>query len=153
MAIFTAAAYGSETITGKVIRVEDGDTLTISVPSPQGARQIRVQMHGVDCPEKEQPYSDQAKQFTTRMALGKTVACEVKSADTYDRMVVVAIVEGKNLNRELVKAGMAWWYRHYAPKDRELADMEEEARAAKRGLWADPTPMPPWEYRRLNRKR
>ena len=59
--------------------------------------------------------------------------------------------DGKKLNREIVKAGFAWWFRKYAPKDRELEALESEARAAKSGLWADPKAMPPWEYRRLQK--
>ena len=60
--------------------------------------------------------------------------------------------DGRNLNREIVKAGFAWWFRKYAPKDTELEALESEARAARRGLWADPRPVPPWEYRSLLRK-
>ncbi len=52
-----------------------------------------------------------------------------------------------SLNRELVKAGFAWWYRRYAPDDETLAQLEHEARAAKRGLWADPHAVAPWEWR------
>ena len=59
--------------------------------------------------------------------------------------------DGRNLNREIVKAGFAWWFRKYAPKDKELEALESEARAAKCGLWADPHPVPPWDYRALKK--
>ena len=65
---------------------------------------------------------------------------------------VVILPDGRNLNHEIVKAGFAWWYRKYAPKGKELEALESEARTARRGLWADPRPVPPWEYRSLLRK-
>jgi micrococcal nuclease len=57
-------------------------------------------------------------------------------------------MDGRNINRELVKAGWCWWYKNYAPKDTELKRLEKEAREGKHGLWADPAPVPPWEWRK-----
>jgi micrococcal nuclease len=59
--------------------------------------------------------------------------------------------DGRNLGRELVRAGLAWWYRPYAPKDALLAELEAEAKVAKRGLWSDQAPVPPWEWRKQRR--
>ena len=56
--------------------------------------------------------------------------------------------DGRNLNREIVKSGFAWWFRRYAPNDKELRRLEAEARDARRGLWVDPEPIPPWEFRK-----
>ena len=70
--------------------------------------------------------------------------------DRYGRTVgVVLLPDGRSLNKELVKAGFAWWYRRYAPEDETLKQLEAEAMEAKRGLWADPEPVPPWEWRRI----
>jgi micrococcal nuclease len=63
----------------------------------------------------------------------------------------VLLPDGRSLNQELVKAGMAWWYRQYAPNDTTLAQLEAEVRTAKRGLWADAHPVPPWEWRKGQR--
>ena len=72
--------------------------------------------------------------------------------DKYGRTIGdVTLSDGTSLNRELVRAGMCWWYRTYAPNDRELEKLEVEARSDRRGLWADPTPVPPWAYRKLRR--
>jgi micrococcal nuclease len=60
----------------------------------------------------------------------------------------VILPDGKSLNREMVREGMAWWYRKYAPNDRELATLETEAKAAQRGLWSQPNPIPPWDWRK-----
>ncbi len=68
--------------------------------------------------------------------------------DRYGRTVAeVLLPDGRSLNREQVKAGFAWWYRRYAPDDDTLAQLEADAKAAKRGLWADADPVPPWEWR------
>ncbi|MBS1856124.1 MAG: thermonuclease family protein [Acidobacteria bacterium] len=74
---------------------------------------------------------------------------EVRDIGRYKRTVAEIILpDGRNLNQEVVRAGLAWWYRTYAKHDAVLPALEDEARAAKRGLWADPSPMPPWEWRR-----
>jgi micrococcal nuclease len=73
--------------------------------------------------------------------------------DRYDRTIgEVTIPDGKNLNRELVKAGYAWWFRRHAPADHMLEKLELEARKAHHGLWADPNPIPPWEFRKMKNR-
>ncbi len=82
---------------------------------------------------------------------GKTVTVNVMDVDRYGRTVgEVLLQDGRSLNREQVKAGFAWWYRRYAPDDGTLAQLEADAKAAKRGLWADAEPVQPWAWRRLN---
>ncbi len=79
---------------------------------------------------------------------GKTVT--VRDQDRYGRTITdVILPDGRVLNQELVKAGMCWWYRKYSD-DQTLGELEAEARQQKHGLWADPSPVPPWEWRRLN---
>jgi len=115
---------------------------------------VKVRLHGIDCPEKGQPFGKRAKQFTLDMAFGKEVTVCVQTTDRYGRIVgVVILPDGKNLNWELVDVGLAWWYRKYAPDDGMLERFEAEAREAKRGLWADKNPIPPWEYRKMQRGR
>jgi endonuclease YncB( thermonuclease family) len=80
------------------------------------------------------------------------VAVHVRDVDRYGRTVAEIILpDGRNLNREIVRAGFAWWYERYARHETVLRDLQDEARAARRGLWADPSPMPPWEWRRAAR--
>jgi hypothetical protein len=79
---------------------------------------------------------------------GKVVRVAARDRDRYGRLVGdVFTPDGESLNAELVRAGFAWWYRRYAPKNTKLAALEVEARAAKRGLWVDTNPIPPWEFR------
>lgn len=82
------------------------------------------------------------------MVFGRVVIVEVKQKDRYGRTVWLVTVNGVPVNQEMVRRGMAWWYREYAKSDVQLAKAEAEAKNAKRGLWADKAPVPPWEFRR-----
>ena len=107
----------------------------------------RIRLNGIDCPEKGQAFGQKAKQFTSGLVYGKEVMIHVLSKDRHGRTVAdVVLPDGTNVSQELLRAGLAWWYRHYS-KDVSLGALEEEARQAKRGLWADPNPIPPWEIR------
>jgi endonuclease YncB( thermonuclease family) len=129
---------------GKVVGVMDGDTLEILARG----RAVRIRLFGVDCPEKRQAFGQRARQFSSQMAFGKEVRVEARDTDRYGRTVGEVFLGEKSLNRELVKAGLAWWYRRYAPGDEELRRLEEAARRERRGLWADKAPIAPWEWRR-----
>lgn len=129
---------------GKVVRVIEGDTLEVM---HKGLAE-RVRLNGIDCPERGQAYGRRAKQFTSQRVFGKQVTVKTHGLDKGGRtMGEVILPGGMSLNRELVKAGLAWWNRKSAPHDETLKRLEEEARNKKRGLWADPTPVPPWCYR------
>ena len=105
----------------------------------------------IDCPERRQPFGKRAKQFTSLLAFGKQVRVHVIDWDRYGRAVGWVYVnddDGQEIcvNRELVRAGLAWVYRRYC-RPPELLKLEEEAREAGRGLWREPHPVPPWEFR------
>ena len=140
-----ARAGAGETWTGKVVGVADGDTITVL----HDRTSQKIRLHGVDAPEKAQPFGDKAKQLTSSLVFGKEVKVEVVTRDKYGRTVgrVYTVSPDRCLEEELVKAGLAWWYRQYDPKNKKLAGLEEEARKARRGLWSDPSPTPPWEWR------
>ncbi len=129
---------------GQVVRVLDGDTIEVLI----GGRTVRVRLHGVDCPERGQAFGTAARRFTAELCFRRTVALRSYQTDRYGRLLAdVVLPDGRVLNHELLRAGLAWWYRHYAPGDLTLAALEEEARAARRGLWAEANPVPPWDYR------
>lgn len=103
---------------------------------------------GSIAPEKKQQFGTRAKQFTSEQAFGKVVTVKESGRDRYGRTLAEVILpDGRSLNKALLKAGLAWWFRKYS-KDISLGDLEDEARLAKRGLWADKEPVPPWEWRR-----
>jgi endonuclease YncB( thermonuclease family) len=128
-----------------VVGVTDGDTITVL----HNGRREALRLHGIDAPEKGQAFGERAKQFTSGLLFGRTVVVRVRGRDRYGRTIGdVLLLDGRNLNQEVVRAGYAWWYRRYS-KDPRLAELEAQARAGRRGLWAGPDPMPPWEYRRF----
>jgi endonuclease YncB( thermonuclease family) len=132
------------TFMSTVLSVTDGDTLTVLVNGTRG----KVRLSGIDCPESDQPFGSQATQLTTQLAMEKAVTVTDLGRDKYHRLLgEVVLPDGRMLNRELVREGFCWWYRKYASGNRELERLETEAREARRGLWADPNPMPPWEWR------
>lgn len=128
----------------KVIAIKDGDTIELL----KDGKPLRVRLQGVDTPEKRQDFGTKAQQFTSDMVFGQLVSLVVHDIDRYGRTVgEIILPDGRNLGYELVKAGFAWHYTAYS-KDPELARLEAEARLEKRGLWADPAPVAPWEFRR-----
>jgi endonuclease YncB( thermonuclease family) len=132
------------------VGVSDGDTIKVM----REGRTVKVRLHGIDCPEKKQPYGTKAKRFTSDRAFRNEVTVYVKDTDRYGRIVGEVILPGGlSLNKELVYFGLAWWYRKYAPNDRTLKALETGARAEKKGLWADKNPIPPWEWRKMERGR
>lgn len=95
-----------------------------------------------------------ARQFTGDLAFGQTVAVKIHDTDRYGRTVAEIILpDGRNLNHELVRAGFAWWYQQYARNENALAALQQQARAARKGVWADPHAVAPWEWRRTSRTR
>ena len=77
------------------------------------------------------------------------VRVEPRDTDRFGRTVALVVLpDGKVLNHELVRGGWAWWFARYAPGDEKLRKLEADARAVKRGLWADARPIPPWEWRK-----
>lgn len=135
------------TFEARVIGVKDGDTIEVFY---NGEAQT-VRLLGVDCPEKKQAFGTRAKLFTSALCFGKTVRVEsTGKRDRYKRIVATVFVDGKNLNAELVKAGMAWHYKYYS-NDEELAHLEEDAKLNRVGLWVDKEPVAPWEYRKAKR--
>lgn len=132
----------------RVVSVHDGDTLRIL----DGKEERVVRLDGIDAPETRQPFGTKARDALAGMTMGKTVAVIGTKRDKYGRTLARIEVEGQDVNREMVAAGMAWHFTKYSD-DATLAAAEVEARDASRGLWADKQPMPPWEWRATEKKR
>lgn len=134
-------------LVGRVTKVVDGDTLDVLLQSGP----IRIRLHGIDAPEKSQPHGKEATAALTNLVLHKEVQIEPFEQDRYDRLIGVVYIGQKNVNAELVRLGQAWAYRRYMRKaDAGLCKFEEDARRAKRGLWAPSKQgiTAPWEWRR-----
>ena len=131
---------------GKVVSVTDGDTIKVL----SNGIQVKVRLAAIDCPEKGQPWGKKAKQFTSHMILHKTVVVLPEGEDRYGRIIGWVFIEEINLNKALIRAGLAWHYRQYSD-DSLLTALEMEARAAKKGLWSEPYPVPPWAWRKMKK--
>ncbi len=138
---------GREPFEAKVVGVADGDSLTVL----DGTTQVRVRLHGIDCPERGQAFGSAARRLASSLAFGKTVTVKGRGRDRYGRLLgEVVLPDGRSLNRELVAAGMAWHYTRYSD-DEALAKAERQARKARVGIWSEPDPVAPWSFRAAGR--
>jgi micrococcal nuclease len=146
LCLFSIPAYAD--FSGSVVSVLDGDTLEVL----HNQHPSRIRLSGIDCPENGQAYGKKAKLALSGLVFGKEVSLQTHGLDKYKRTLAhVLLSDGTNVNHELVKDGWCWWYRKYAPLDAELEKLEKDARDAKKGLWGDPAPIPPWVYRKARR--
>ncbi len=162
--LFVPAGEAARAVGGTVRRVLDGDTAIVET-SPRS--RLRCRLVGIDAPEVShrgrhggvtpgQPYGPEAKRALEQWALRRQVTVEVHGRDRYRRSLCVLSTGGRNLNLEMVREGYAWaepdrWSDAPPALRRELDAAAQEARQARRGLWADPNPEPPWAFRRRMR--
>ncbi len=133
----------AKSFTGKCINIDDGNIIVVM----KGNDTVRVRLEGIACPETGQSFHDEATQFVTNLVLGKDIFVDVKTVD-YDRRLVSSVkVDGKEVSMELIKEGLAWYYDKIS-KNIELASAEQAARKQKLGIWSQPDPMAPWDYKR-----
>jgi len=140
----------ADTLVGKVVGVSDGDTITVL---DTRNTQHKIRLMGIDSPESAQPFGKHAKQSLSDLVFGKSVSVEWKKLDRYERIVGKVLVNGQDANLEQVRRGLAWHYKKFEseqePLDRTTySNAEVEARQGKRGLWSDPAPIPPWDWRK-----
>jgi endonuclease YncB( thermonuclease family) len=140
----------AETLLGKVIHVQDGDSITVL---DETHTQHKIRLSGIDAPERRQAFGNVSKESLAEQVAGQSVAVEWDKVDRYGRKVGKVLLGGLDSNLVQVKRGLAWHYKKYereqSPADRQsYAAAEAEARAAKLGLWRDAAPLPPWEFRR-----
>lgn len=131
---------------GKVIHVSQGDNISVL----NGKKAVEVRLAGIDCPETDQPWGKQARELTSRLVLHKKVTVRGYRFNRFGMTVAdVQLPDGRLLNRELLRAGLAWWFQEDQPPDPVMPRLHLEALYEKRGLWASSSsPVPPWEWRR-----
>jgi endonuclease YncB( thermonuclease family) len=167
-----AATPSTGVFEARVLKVADGDTLTVQ--DPDGARR-KVRLFAIDAPELAQSHGQAAHVWLEKLVAGQPVKVRVVTIDKYQRLVAQVFVpnpmgcdtpdplepllcEGDHdLNLAAVQAGHAWWYRFYSkeqnPQDRvQYAAAQEQARAQRKGLWAGVEPQAPWDWRRGNKR-
>lgn len=131
--------------TASVVRVLEGDTFEIL----HDHHPEHIRLKGIDCPEKGQPFGLLAEHIASDLVFRKQVTLQTHGVDELGRTIgVVILPDGLNLNEELVRRGLCWWYRATAPGDTVMEGLEKAAREAKKGVWGDPQSVPPWEWRK-----
>ena len=163
LALLSVAAP-AETIVGRVVGVTDGDTVVVL---DAGNRQHKIRLGAIDAPEKAQPFGQRAKQNLSLLVFGRDVEIDWQKRDRYERIVGKVRVADPACQKTVcpkvldageaqIRSGMAWWFERYAaeqaPEDaRRYAFAEQQARIQRVGLWSDPAPIAPWEYRKARR--
>lgn len=137
---FSLPAYAD--FSGRVVSIADGDTLTVLIDR----QQVKVRLVEIDAPEKSQAFGTRSKQSLSDMCFNTEAQVRDKGKDRYGRTLGRVYCVGMDANAEQIKRGMAWVYDKYVT-DHSLYRLQDEAKAAKQGLWADAEPMPPWEWR------
>jgi micrococcal nuclease len=140
----------ADTITGKVVHVEDGDTITIL----NNQTEHKIRFADIDAPETAkrgkpgQPFGQASKKYLNELCAGKTVTVEFDPQNiSYDRKIGTVYLNKHSINQHMIEVGLAWHYRQYS-NSKLLLDLETKARTSKTGLWEDPDPIAPWEFRR-----
>ena len=149
--VVVVAQAHAETLLGRAIWIHDGDTVTINA---KNGTWFKVRLWGIDAPELDQPGGKEAMLELIQLIGRKTVTVSVKDRDRYGRIVGVITYRNRDINREMIQRGHAWYYKQYAPNQKVYADAEQTAKEKKEGLWkSENPPIPPWEWRKMKRKK
>lgn len=130
-----------------VVAIADGDTLTARCGAPGEYQQVKVRLAEIDAPEKAQPFGNRSRQHLAALCFQQQATIRPATIDRYGRTVARVECRGQDANLEQVRAGMAWAYTKYLI-DPEIARAQDAAQASRTGLWRDPDPIPPWDWRR-----
>ena len=150
--LYTSVTF-ADILDGRVIGVADGDTITLLDSTNT---QYKVRLSGIDAPEKKQQFGQVAKQSLSDLVYDKTVQVDWSKHDRYGRTVGKVLLNKQDVNLEQVKRGLAWHYKKYQ-KEQPFEDRltyiqaQEAAIQGKLGLWVEPEPIAPWDWRKANR--
>jgi len=147
LSLFPANFPAHADVPARVVSVHDGDTLTVLIER----RQVKVRLAEIDAPELRQPFGSRSKQSLSDLCFGKTATLDVRGKDRYKRTIAQVTCAGTDANAEQVRRGLAWTYTRYAKVGSPLYAIQQNAQTAHRGLWSDPAPVPPWDWRRNGR--
>lgn len=150
MLIFSISVNADE-ITGRVIDVASGDSITIVEAS--STTELKVRLSGIDAPEKQQPFGPESRKSLADLVYGKEVTVNWIKRDYHKRIVGKVMLNKTDVNLEQVKRGMAWVFKHfvddpYSQDQADYVDAQQEAEDRRFGLWSQKDPIPPWEFRR-----
>lgn len=150
--LMAALPSQAATLTGRVVKVSDGDTITVL----EGTTQHKIRLMGIDAPEKAQPFGNRSKQALANNIAGKTVEVEYNKKDRYQRIIGKVTYMGYDINLRQIELGMAWHYKQYE-REQDVEDRSKYAHAEylaqrdKVGLWSQGQAMAPWEWRKAKK--
>lgn len=130
----------------QVIGIADGDTLTVL----ENRKPVKIRLANIDAPERAQAFGTRSRESLSDLCFGKDARFDVQDKDRYGRLVATVYCDDINVNRKQVELGFAWVYPKYN-KDYLIPALQDQAFGAGRGLWADPNPVPPWEWRKVQK--
>lgn len=140
-----------EIASGRCVGVHDGDSITVLLETPDGMRQSKIRLDAIDAPELGQAFSSRSRKTLVELVFQKECQVESLGQDKYGRTIGRVSVDGLDVNAAMLEEGMAWHYAKY--DDREvMAARQEAAKQEGFGLWADPNPIPPWEWRKMSKE-
>jgi endonuclease YncB( thermonuclease family) len=148
VALLVVASSAFADFTGRVVKVSDGDTLTVLFNKTQ----VRVRLDAIDAPESGQAFGKRSRQSLAELCAAKDARVAERGKDRYGRTIGVVTCGAIEANSEQVRRGMAWVFVKYAPAGSPLYALEASAKAKRAGLWADAQPVAPWEWRRVKAK-
>ena len=151
--LLLALQADADTLKGKVISVADGDTITVLDDT---RTEHKIRLAGIDAPEKGQAFGQVSKQSMVKLVAGQTVAVDWSKSDKYGRKVGKVLLNGQDINLEQIHRGLAWHYKQYqreqSPADQQTyTDAENSAKEQVIGLWHDPAPVAPWDFRKRSK--
>lgn len=148
---YCALPVSAHTLRALVVEVHDGKTITVE----NSGRRLKVALKAAEAPERDQPYGEVARQHLSRFVLNREVALEYTGLGASALLIARVMVEDRDIGLQMIRDGVAWFDRNYegelGPAERRVyADSETAARNEHRGIWKDPSPIPPWEWRQAN---
>ncbi len=146
MLALLVAPFATADLTGKVVKIQDGDTITVL---DKDNVQHSIRFAQIDAPESNQPWGAKSKGYLASRLAGQYVVVVRAGKDHYKRVLGTVFLSGININEEQIRTGNAWVYTKYAT-DKNLFGIEKQARMNKVGLWRLPENerVEPWIWRK-----
>ena len=151
--LLAASIASASELAGRIVGVVDGDTVDLLTDDKQV---VRIRLAGIDAPERKQPFGSVAKKALSALVFAKRASLRGSKQDRYGRLIAKVLVDGRDANLTMVSLGYAWHYKRHESeqdaRDRTLySAAQESAMRERRGLWRDPKPIAPWEFRAARR--
>jgi endonuclease YncB( thermonuclease family) len=147
-----STALGQQTtVSARIVGITDGDTVKALCADNQ---LLRVRLSWIDAPENAQAFGQRAKQHLSELVFGREVELHIYGLDRYGRTLAVIMLDVVDINLQQVRDGFAWVYGKYITQADDITqanywNAQQTARTQQRGLWSDPDPIPPWEFRHI----